>query len=48
MKLKCTFENEYKVIHFLPDVILVLKDDTFVQKSFFQIGWLIWIIRIEL
>lgn len=48
MKFKCTFEKEYKVIHFLPDAILVLKDKTFIKIPFLQIGWLCWIIRIEL
>lgn len=48
MKLKCTFEKDYKVIHFLPDIILVLSDKAFVERSFLQIGWLMWIITIDL
>lgn len=48
MKTKFTFQKDYKVIHFLPDIILVLKDNAFVDKSFIQFGWLLWIITIDL
>ena len=48
MKLKFTFQKDYKVIHFLPDIILCLNDGLFINEPYLQIGWLVWTITIDL
>ena len=43
---RCALGKDSKMIDFLPNITLVLKDKAFIAETYLQIGWLIWYIQI--